>query len=83
VSTEEGKEFAQREGLLFMETSANNKDNVDLAFAEIVKTIFYKVHKEIQPDDAWGSNDGPMESKPVNLLLDKKEEGRSFLCCKM
>jgi len=47
VTTEEGMELAQREGMLFIETSSYNSDNVELAFTEIVKRI---LEKTAQPD---------------------------------
>jgi len=52
VSTEEGVEFAQREHMLFMETSAQSAVNVEEAFNEVTKTIFHHIHKDIQDDDA-------------------------------
>ena len=50
VPTEEGMEFAQREHMLFMETSAQSAYNVEEAFTEVTKTIFHHIHKELDDD---------------------------------
>lgn len=46
VSTEDGKSFAERESLYFMETSALEATNVDNAFAEVLTQIFHIVSKK-------------------------------------
>jgi GTPase SAR1 family protein len=39
VSTEEGKSFADRENLLFLETSAKDSTNVEEAFSQLITEI--------------------------------------------
>lgn len=82
VTTEEGKEFAQREGLLFMETSANNKDNVEAAFTELVTTIFHKVHKEMEQD--LDEADPAFDQRKLVDLGDEPSPPppKMFACCK-
>ncbi|RWR86479.1 ras-related protein RABA1c [Cinnamomum micranthum f. kanehirae] len=46
VSTEDGKSFAQRENLYFMETSALEATNVENAFAEVLTHIYHIVSKK-------------------------------------
>ncbi|KAJ6377334.1 hypothetical protein OIU76_026329 [Salix suchowensis] len=46
VSTEDGKSFAERESLYFMETSALEATNVDNAFAEVLTQIHRIVSKK-------------------------------------
>ncbi|KAB5534194.1 hypothetical protein DKX38_017280 [Salix brachista] len=46
VSTEDGKSFAERESLYFMETSALEATNVDNAFAEVLTQIYRIVSKK-------------------------------------
>jgi len=41
VSTEEATEFAQKNGLLFMETSALDGDKVEDAFQQLITTIYH------------------------------------------
>ena len=43
VTTEEGKQFADRNGLLFLETSAKTSFNVDEAFLKTARGIFTKI----------------------------------------
>jgi Ras-related protein Rab-2A len=50
VSTEEGAEFAQQEGLLFVEASAKSGLNVELAFVEASKDILQKVKNGVFND---------------------------------
>eukprot|EP01117_Protostelium_nocturnum_P000159 TRINITY_DN10231_c0_g1_i1.p1 TRINITY_DN10231_c0_g1~~TRINITY_DN10231_c0_g1_i1.p1 ORF type:complete len:206 (-),score=43.28 TRINITY_DN10231_c0_g1_i1:78-695(-) len=49
VSYEEGKKFAEENGLIFMETSAKTASNVDEAFLETAKKIYDKVKRGV-PD---------------------------------
>ncbi|AYV82032.1 MAG: hypothetical protein Homavirus3_10 [Homavirus sp.] len=42
VSTEEGYDFSKKNGLYFLETSALDSSNVDLAFQNIVSEIYHQ-----------------------------------------
>ncbi len=44
VSYEEGMRFAKENGLIFMETSAKTKENVQEAFLETSKLIYMKIN---------------------------------------
>ncbi|KAJ0977374.1 hypothetical protein J5N97_012848 [Dioscorea zingiberensis] len=46
VSTEDGKAFAEKESLYFMETSALESTNVESAFAEVLTEIYRIVSKK-------------------------------------
>jgi len=48
VSVDEGTQFAQNNGLFFMETSAKTSDNVDEAFLETARKIYSKVREGVQ-----------------------------------
>nr|AAF98238.1 unknown [Homo sapiens] len=48
VPTEEARMFAENNGLLFLETSALDSTNVELAFETVLKEIFAKVSKQRQ-----------------------------------
>ncbi|KAL8184312.1 UNVERIFIED_CONTAM: Ras- protein Rab-25 [Gekko kuhli] len=48
VPTEEAKMYAENNGLLFVETSALDSTNVELAFETVLKDIFNKVQKQKQ-----------------------------------
>ncbi|XP_065782248.1 ras-related protein Rab-25 isoform X2 [Muntiacus reevesi] len=48
VPTEEARMFAENNGLLFLETSALDSTNVELAFETVLKEIFAKVSKQKQ-----------------------------------
>ena len=45
VSTEDGISFAQKYGLMFMETSAKTAENVDKAFIETAEVIYRKLQQ--------------------------------------
>lgn len=46
VSTEDAKEFAQKEGLFFLETSALEATNVEAAFTTVLTEIFNILNKK-------------------------------------
>jgi len=71
VSTEEGIEFAQREHMLFMETSAQSAHNVEEAFNEVTKTIFQHIHKDLTDDD---THETDQLSKPSFKIFGGNEE---------
>ncbi|XP_037669759.1 LOW QUALITY PROTEIN: ras-related protein Rab-25 [Choloepus didactylus] len=48
VPTDEARMFAENNGLLFLETSALDSTNVELAFETVLKEIFTKVSKQRQ-----------------------------------
>jgi Ras-related protein Rab-11A len=50
VSTEEALEYAQKEHMMFMETSAQSAYNVEEAFTEVTRTIFQHIHKDLDDD---------------------------------
>jgi Ras-related protein Rab-11A len=46
VPVEDAKEFAEKEGLFFLETSALNSTNVENSFNTLLTEIFNKVNKK-------------------------------------
>ncbi|KAK3010461.1 hypothetical protein RJ639_011069, partial [Escallonia herrerae] len=62
VSTEDGKSFAERESLYFMETSALEATNVDNAFAEVLTQIYRIVSKKAMET----AEDGAAAAIPSN-----------------
>ncbi|XP_038624824.1 ras-related protein Rab-25 [Tachyglossus aculeatus] len=48
VPTDEARTFAENNGLLFLETSALDSTNVELAFETVLREIFAKVSKQRQ-----------------------------------
>jgi Ras-related protein Rab-2A len=51
VPTEEGKRWAQEEGLLFAEASAKSGANVDAAFETAARDILAKIRRGVFDDD--------------------------------
>ncbi|KAF3787595.1 Ras-related protein [Nymphaea thermarum] len=81
VPTESGREFAEREGLFFLETSALDATNVESAFLTVLEQIYMNVtHRTITADD-----DPPVVVKPTLQLkgtrLDLPQGGRREACC--
>ncbi|GJT96870.1 Ras-related protein RGP1-like protein [Tanacetum coccineum] len=82
VSTEDAKEFAEREGLFFMETSALEATNVEPAFLTILTEIYRTVSKKslVANEEAEGSS---ALLKGTNILVGQEpvSGGSKFNCC--
>ena len=63
VPIDEGQKYAQKNGLAFIETSAFDGNNVDLAFT----TIINQIYKEMK------SNLGGPSTKPADKNADENE----------
>lgn len=72
VSVEEGKTFAEEEGLFFMETSALNAENVQTAFEMVIKEIYNNVSRKVLNSDAYKA-----ELSFNRVTLVKNEAGSS------
>ena len=86
VTTEDAKEFAEREGLYFMETSALEATNVEPAFLTILTQIYQTVSKKslVANEEADGTS---ALLKGTNILLPPQQQQQQiygvnkFSCC--
>ncbi|KAI3510785.1 hypothetical protein L2E82_30428 [Cichorium intybus] len=84
VSMEDAKEFAEREGLFFMETSALEATNVEPAFLTILTEIYRIVSKKslVANEEAEGSS---ALLKGTNIVVPGQEQPvygvSKFGCC--
>jgi len=76
VLTEEGEQWAQDEGLLFVEASAKSGANVDAAFEAAARDILSKIRRGVFDDDR---SPGVKLSKPTVVALDQNKSGGT--CC--
>ncbi|XP_009620681.1 ras-related protein Rab11D-like [Nicotiana tabacum] len=84
VPTEDAKEFAQKEGLFFLETSAMEATNVEDAFFTVLTEIFNIVNKKnlAAGDDQANGNSASLTGKkilvpgPAQVIPEKKA------CCR-
>ncbi|WMV53328.1 hypothetical protein MTR67_046713 [Solanum verrucosum] len=80
VPTEDAKEFAQKEGLFFLETSAMEATNVEDAFLTVLTEIFNIVNKKnlAAGDDQANGNPASLAGKkilvpgPAQVIPEKK-----------
>ncbi|KAF3643907.1 Ras-related protein RABA1d [Capsicum chinense] len=81
VPTEDGKSFAEKESLYFMETSALESTNVDSAFAEVLTQIYHVVsRKAMENDGENGNGNVPSKGEKIDIgkeVSDVKKSG----CC--
>lgn len=81
VSTEDGKAFAERESLYFMETSALDATNVENAFTEVITQIYKIVSKR----SVEAGSDGAASTVPIRGETINVKEDASLLkrigCC--
>ncbi|CAI0474378.1 unnamed protein product [Linum tenue] len=84
VSTEDAKEFAEKEGLFFLETSALNATNVESAFVTVLTEIFNIVNKKsLVADESQGNgNPGSLAGKKIVVPGPGQEiPVKSSMCC--
>ncbi|XP_023254239.1 ras-related protein Rab-25-like [Seriola lalandi dorsalis] len=76
VPSEEAKDFADKKGLMFMETSALDSTNVEVAFHEVLAAI----HKKVASREVTrGSISAVTISNPLGPTSEAQEERRG--CC--
>ena len=77
VSTEDGKSFAEKESLYFMETSALEATNVENSFAEVLTQIYHIVSKK-----SMEAGDGAAAAATVPSKGDKIDVGKDVSAVK-
>ncbi|KAJ9174452.1 hypothetical protein P3X46_013093 [Hevea brasiliensis] len=85
VPTEDAKEFAQKENLFFMETSALESTNVESAFLSVLTEIYRIVSKKsLVANDEHGSGGNASLLKGTKIVVPGQEpelQARSSGCC--
>ncbi|KAI4354205.1 hypothetical protein L6164_003095 [Bauhinia variegata] len=80
VSTEEGKNFAEEEGLFFMETSALDATNVQTAFEIVIQEIYKNISRKVLNSDSYKAELSVNRVTLVNGAGQKKSP-LNFSCC--
>jgi len=79
VPTETAKEFAERNNLLFIETSALDSSNVELSFQNILTEIYHQTGT--RPNNQVNSaSPEPTSSKPIEITSDNKPPPNQCAC---
>eukprot|EP01053_Blabericola_migrator_P009586 Blabericola_migrator_1__9585@NODE_522_length_7878_cov_137_466778_g399_i0_p7_GENE_NODE_522_length_7878_cov_137_466778_g399_i0NODE_522_length_7878_cov_137_466778_g399_i0_p7_ORF_typecomplete_len210_score24_89Ras/PF00071_22/1_2e66Roc/PF08477_13/1_1e25Arf/PF00025_21/6_6e19GTP_EFTU/PF00009_27/7_1e07FeoB_N/PF02421_18/6_7e07Gtr1_RagA/PF04670_12/4_2e06MMR_HSR1/PF01926_23/1_3e05RsgA_GTPase/PF03193_16/3_2RsgA_GTPase/PF03193_16/0_044AAA_22/PF13401_6/0_00034ATPase/PF06745_13/0_00069Septin/PF00735_18/0_00037S len=81
VTTEEGAEFAQEHGLIFLETSAKTAQNVEEAFLYTAKKIYENIQQGVYDlrDQSHGIKFGP--TAQTQQLSYQEEDENAGGCC--
>ncbi|RVX23397.1 hypothetical protein VitviT2T_010696 [Vitis vinifera] len=85
VPTEDAKEFAEKEGLFFLETSALEATNVENAFLTVLTEIFNIVNKKnlVAGEDQANGNPASLTGKRITIPGPAQEiPAKSNMCCK-
>jgi small GTP-binding protein len=69
VTTDTAKEFAEKNSLLFIETSALDSSNVELAFQNILTEIYHQSARPVVTTTAAAER--PPEGAPLTIIQDK------------
>ncbi|KAL6199059.1 hypothetical protein ACLB2K_028846 [Fragaria x ananassa] len=78
VSTEDGKSYAEKESLYFMETSALEAVNVENAFAEVLTQIYHIVSKKaLEAGENGTASSVPAKGEKINIKDDVSALKRS------
>ncbi|KAH0452325.1 hypothetical protein IEQ34_019624 [Dendrobium chrysotoxum] len=83
VSTEDAKEFAQKEGLFFLETSALEATNVESAFMTVLTEIFGIISKRNLSADGQsnGGSAPPLAGKKIVVAGPAQVIPKNRTCC--
>uniref|UniRef100_A0A7C9DQS9 Uncharacterized protein n=1 Tax=Opuntia streptacantha TaxID=393608 RepID=A0A7C9DQS9_OPUST len=83
VATEDAKEFAEKEGLFFLETSALNATNVETAFITVLTEIFNIVNKKTlaAAEDQSNGNSASLAGKKIVVPGPVQEIPSKSGCC--
>lgn len=85
VPTEDAKEFAQKEGLFFLETSALEATNVENAFMTVLTEIFNIVNKKNLTAGEGQGNGNPASLSGKKILVPGPAQeipAKSSVCCR-
>ncbi|XP_022728556.1 ras-related protein Rab11A-like isoform X1 [Durio zibethinus] len=85
VPTEDAKEFAQKEGLFFLETSALEATNVETAFLTVLTEIFNIVNKKnlVAGENQGNGNPTSLAGKKILIPGPAQEiPAKSNVCCR-
>mmetsp|Transcript_25208 Transcript_25208/g.63309 ORF Transcript_25208/g.63309 Transcript_25208/m.63309 type:complete len:221 (-) Transcript_25208:39-701(-) len=74
VPTEEAKEFAEKNGLSFIETSALDSTNVESAFQNVITEIYRQSSARKLPGDGGADDDKPTKSEPIVPLKPENDK---------
>ncbi|KAI4368120.1 hypothetical protein MLD38_016715 [Melastoma candidum] len=81
VSTEDGKSFAERESLFFMETSALEATNIDNACAEVLTQIYHIVCKKaLEASENNNCSAFPSKGEKIDMSKDVSNMKRGGCC---
>ncbi|KAJ0082453.1 hypothetical protein Patl1_10467 [Pistacia atlantica] len=81
VSTEDGKSFAEKESLFFMETSALEATNVDNAFADVLTQIYRIVSKKaMETGDDGAASTVPSKGEKIDVSKDVSAVKKGGCC---
>ncbi|KAL8966924.1 MAG: hypothetical protein Q9197_005715 [Variospora fuerteventurae] len=80
VPTEEAKQFASENNLSFIETSALDASNVELAFQNILTEI-YRIVSSKALDNGEGGQNPNLERKVLEISKSADTEQKSGKCC--
>ncbi|KAG7619050.1 Ras-related protein RABA4b [Arabidopsis thaliana] len=82
VPTEDAKEFAEKEGLFFLETSALNATNVENSFNTLMTQIYNTVNKKNLASEGDSNNPGSLAGKKILIPASGQEiPAKTSTCC--
>uniref|UniRef100_A0A1J3I4X0 Ras-related protein RABA4b n=1 Tax=Noccaea caerulescens TaxID=107243 RepID=A0A1J3I4X0_NOCCA len=82
VPTEDAKEFAEKEGLFFLETSALNATNVENSFNTLMTQIFNTVNKKNLASEGDSNNPASLAGKKIVIPGPGQElPPKTSTCC--
>ncbi|XP_044470640.1 ras-related protein Rab11D [Mangifera indica] len=85
VPTEDAKEFAEKEGLFFLETSALQATNVETAFMTVLTEIFNIVNKKNLTAEEGQGNGNPANLTGKKILIPGPAQeipAKGNVCCR-